>query len=57
MHSAIPIVAMKNGRNVMVLHEAATELVSQLTKDGEERNDDEEEREQCEPSEEYGLLY
>eukprot|EP00731_Ephydatia_muelleri_P003000 Em0001g3000a len=34
---------MKNGRNAMVLHEAATELVSQLTKDGEERNDDEEE--------------
>ena len=39
----------------MVLHEAATELVSQLTKDGEDRNDDEEERER-EPSEEYGLL-
>ena len=40
-----------------MLHEAATELVSQLTKDGEDRNDDEEEREQQrEPSEEYGLL-
>ncbi|KAL5505798.1 hypothetical protein EMCRGX_G007303 [Ephydatia muelleri] len=33
----IHVVAMKNGRNAMVLHEAATELVSQLTKDGEER--------------------
>ena len=41
----------------MVLHEAATELVSQLTKDGEERIDDEVEREQREPSEEYGLLH
>ena len=41
----------------MVLHEAATELVRQLTKDGEERNDDEEEREQREPSEEYGLMH
>ena len=41
----------------MVLHEAGTELVSQLTKEGEEKNDDEEELEQREPSEEYGLLY
>ena len=40
----------------MVLHESATELVSQLTKDGEERNDDEEEREQREPSEDALIM-
>ena len=56
MHPDFPFAfSQKNGRNAMVLHEAATELVSQLTKDGEDRNDDEEERER-EPSEEYGLL-